>query len=48
MVLQMQLVKAIGRKLAGFVESLPGFGIGIGIASFHASGRIPDLIKYAK
>ena len=33
-----QLVKEMGRKFIGLVESLPGFGIGMIIAIFHLLG----------
>ena len=40
-VLQMQLVKAVGRYLFGSVLSLPGLGIGIIVASFQDFGTLP-------
>ena len=45
MVLQMQLVNAIGRSSVGFVGSLPGFGIGMIIAFLQSDGKLPDFMK---
>ena len=42
MVLHQQLIRDIGPYLDVFLESLPGLGIGITVASFQHSGILPE------
>jgi len=41
MVLQTQLVSAIGRQFYGSEWSSPGFGIGMTLANFQIDGKSP-------